>query len=411
MRGRGRLPSIALVATLLALPGACSDGRNDFGEERGAPRRRDQGSTTTTADATARAAPPGTPTTTTPRRRGPSAAGRSPAPTGAARPYASNAGFAHGFELVRREPPEAVDADLDLMVSTGARWLRVSVGWGHVERVPGAYDWAGTDHVVRGAVDRGLSIVAVIGTAPAWDAVGGCSGFECAPAHPSLFADFARLVVQRYAPLGVRHWEIWNEPNHVAFWSPRPDPVTYTELLRVSAGAIRAVDPGATVITGGFSPASDDGAEVAPLTFLRGIYEAGGAPYFDAVGHHPYQYPEPPTIRHPANAFLQTERLHALMASYGDGAKPIWGTEVGAPTRGARGVSEAEQATWVLEYYRRWNAWPFTGPLLWYTARDRGDDDSVEDSYGLVRNDRTPKPALRAFTALMRPTATPVVRG
>ena len=61
------------------------------------------------------------------------------------------------------------------------------------------------------------------------------------------------------------------------------------------------------------------------------------APFLDAVAHHPYQYPNRPTSPEPTNVFLQTERIHDLMVSFGDGAKQIWGTEVGAPTRGALG--------------------------------------------------------------------------
>lgn len=312
------------------------------------------------------------------------------------------AGFAHGFELVRRESPDDVAADLDLMAGTGARWLRAGIGWGAIEATQGTYDWTGTDRVVRGALDRGLSVVAVVGTAPGWDAAPGCRGGECAPRDPAPYADFLRVAVARYAPLGVHHWEIWNEPNHVVFWEPRPDPVAYTDLLRRASVAIHALDPGAVVMTGGLAPAPDAGAEIAPLTFLRRVYEQGGGPYLDAVAHHPYQYPNRPTSPEATNAFMATPRLHDLMAAYGDGAKKIWGTEVGAPTRGRNSVSEAAQSLWLREYYAVWNGWAFTGPLFWYTARDKGTTNDIEDAYGLVHHDRTPKPALDTFHAMVR---------
>jgi hypothetical protein len=321
-------------------------------------------------------------------------------------PTQRRAGFAHGYELVRRESAEEVAADLDLMAGTGARWLRVSVGWGHIERAPGVYDWAGTDRVVQGARERGLSVVAVITSAPSWDADPGCRTNECAPDDVGPYAAFARVAAERYGPLGVHHWEIWNEPNHVPFWGPKPDPAKYVELLRGASTAIHDVDPTATVITGGLSPAPDEGDEIAPLTFLRQVYEHGGRAFFDAVAHHPYQYPELPASDELTNAFRQTELLHDLMASRGDDDKRIWGTEVGAPTRGGRSVSEDEQAEWVREYYRLWNEWSFTGPLLWYSARDHGRADTIEDSYGLVRDDRHRKPAFDAFEDVMGSSAT-----
>lgn len=385
MRTLGTRRPLVLLSLLIltaAVLSACS------GDDGAAPPRRAPRTSTTTPTSTI-------PASTTTTVLAPPPPARLFTITGA------RAGFAHGYELVRRESPAAVEADLDLMASTGARWLRVSLGWGHIERSPGVYDWASADRLVLGARARGLSVVAVVTTAPGWDSAPGCHQFECAPDDPVPYARFVRVAAQRYAPLGVRDWEIWNEPNHVMFWGPRPDPVAYTDLLRRASLALYSVDPGLTVISGGLSPAPDDGREISPLTFLRRVYELGGGPFLDAVAHHPYQYPNRPSSREATNAFLQTVRLHDLMAGFGDGAKQIWGTEVGAPTRGRDSVSEADQAEWVREYYDIWNSWSFTGPLLWFTARDKGRANDLEDSYGLVRSSRAPKPALGAFEEMV----------
>lgn len=373
---RTRRPLVLIL--LVVLIAACSDG-----DDRSAPDERPTRTSPTTA----------APTTTTTITPAPSV----PLFT----ITGSRAGFAHGYELVRRESPADVDADLDLMASTGAEWLRVGISWAHVEATPGVYDWAGTDRVVFGARQRGLSVIAAVSSAPRWDAAPGCRTNECAPRDPEPYASFLRVAAQRYLPLGVHVWEIWNEPNHLPFWGPRPDPVAYTELLQRSYVALHAVDPDATVMNGGLSPAPDGGGEISPLTFLRRVYELGGGPYLDAVAHHPYQYPDRPTSPSPTNAFLQTAAIHDLMVSFGDGAKKIWGTEVGAPTRGSHSVSETNQAIWLQEYYDTWNGWSFTGPLLWYAARDTGDRNDVVDSYGLVHRDRRPKPAFAAFETMV----------
>ncbi len=372
-----RLLALITVVTLLA---ACSGS-----DSRSAPVRR-----TATSSTTASALPP----TTNP-----------PAPV---RPFTvtgSRAGFAHGYELVRREAPADVEADLDLMASTGARWVRAGISWGHVETSPGIYDWAGSDRVVLGALERGLSVLVVVSTAPEWDSNPECHRGECAPQYVTPYADFMRVAVQRYAPLGVHAWEIWNEPNHVPFWGPRADPEKYTELLELASSAIHEEDPDATVMNGGLSPAPDGGGELSPLTFLRRVYELGGGDSLDAVAHHPYQYPDRPTATDSTNAFLQTARMHDLMVEFGDGAKKIWGTEVGAPTRGSRSVSETNQAIWLREYYDVWNGWAFTGPLFWFTARDKSNADGIEDSYGLVHHDRSPKPGLAAFETMVSSSA------
>ena len=159
-------------------------------------------------------------------------------PTRARRPArftitGSRAGFAHGYELVRRESPADVEADLDLMaVDRRAVAAGRALGGATSSAVPGVYDWAAPTGVVLGARSAGCRSSSSSRSAPRWDSAPGCRQFECAPDDPGPYASFVRVAAQRYAPLGVHHWEIWNEPNHVPFWGPRPDPVAYTELLR-----------------------------------------------------------------------------------------------------------------------------------------------------------------------------------
>ena len=117
-------------------------------------------------------------------------------------------------------------------------------------------------------------------------AAGGTSD-KSPPADPAAFARFAAQAARRYAPLGVHHWEIWNEPNLAAFWMPRADPAAYARLLVDAAAAIRAADPRAVVILGGLAPGADDGGNRSPLGFLRDVYAAGAKCAFDAVGFIP----------------------------------------------------------------------------------------------------------------------------
>ena len=75
---------------------------------------------------------------------------------------------------------------------------------------------------------------------------------------PTTLADytrFARAAVARYAPLGVKHYEIWNEPNIDGFWKPAPDAARYTELLKAAYAEMKQADPSITVLAGAFSPA------------------------------------------------------------------------------------------------------------------------------------------------------------
>jgi hypothetical protein len=201
----------------------------------------------------------------------------------------------------------------------------------------------------------------------------------------------------------VHVWELWNEPNLRGSWGAKPDAKAYAALLTAGAAAARSADPIARILTGGLAPAVDagDGSEISPVTFVRGIYAAGARRSLDAVAVHPYSYPAMP--RDPATASWNTyERLplvHDVMAANGDDAKQIWLTEFGAPTGTAGGaVSLDVQATIARNGLLGAQDWPWSGPIFWYSARDRGTDaGDREANFGLVRMDFSAKPAYAAF--------------
>lgn len=374
---------MALVAVVAAVAlGACDGGD----AHRGA-------STTFTV-------PPGTgaPGSTTPppgRMERPAPA--EPAPVDAA-------GFSQGHTLLGL-PLAQLRVDLDGMAATGARWLRMDFDWSYVQRVgPGSYDWSSIDVVVREAQARGLEVLALLAFTPEWARPAGAPD-KHPPLDPDRFAVYASEAAKRYAPLGVHTWEIWNEPNVSDFWAPRPDPEGYAALLERAAAAIRAVDSSATVVSGGLAPATDrsDGTQIRDRTFLARLYDAGAGGSFDAVGLHAYSFPALPTEPLDWSSFATAPLLHTVMAEHGDGAKKVWVTEMGAPTGGARRMTEEGQAETVRLAYDAWTKQAFAGPLIWFSWRDEGPDRTDQaQTFGLVRNDGSAKPALTAFVEEMQ---------
>lgn len=331
----------------------------------------------------------------------------------AARPWAEDAprssgdvrspahGFSPGYEVLKASEG-SLARDLDGMAATGAGWVRIDFDWSSVENVEGRFDWAAVDRVVAGARSRGMQVLALAAYTPAW-ARPPDSTDKHAPDDPREYAGFVQAAVERFAPLGVNHWEVWNEPNTDSFWQPAPDPEAYGRLLSLASRAIREVDPDAIVLMGGTAPAADaqDGSTISPTTFLRAIYDVSGSEAFDAVAHHPYSYPDRPLHPSPENAFAgTTPALRNVMLDHGDDDKLIWGTEYGAPTgTGDRAVTEAQQADHLVEALEAWQDSEYTGPLFWYSWRDAGpDSDDLEQNFGLVRLDHEPKPAVAALT-------------
>jgi len=315
----------------------------------------------------------------------------------------SDAGFGEGSSLPSRSDTE-LERELAGIAATGARYLRLDFDWSYIGRREGELDWAPVDRVVRAARACDLEVLGLLTYTPAW-ARGPGGSDHSPPADADDFAEFAAATVDRFRSLGVRTWEVWNEPNLAFFWEPAPDPVGYTELLVAAYDAIKESDPDATVLSGGLAPAADeaDGSRVAPVTFLEEVYAAGGGDHFDAVAHHPYSFPALPLDETGNNAFVDvTPALHAVMDENGDARKHIWGTEMGAPTGSS--LTADFVAQYVTQAYEAWRDWSFTGPLIWYSYRDAGTDpDDPEDNFGLVRADYTPKePALSAFEAVVR---------
>jgi hypothetical protein len=308
--------------------------------------------------------------------------------------------------------------ELDEMAATGAKWIALDFDWNSIQGDgPTSYRWdRSTDTVVREARARGLKIIATLAYSPPWARRAVCNTTShCLPADPATFARFAGAAVARYGAGStvkelrgsVEVWQIWNEANHVPFVNPTVDIAGYTTMLRLAYSAIKTRDAAATVLAGATSPAGDDpsGRDVAPATFLRGIYFAGGRGSFDAFSHHPYTYPDSPLVVAPWSAFAQTAQIHQVMVDNGDGAKKIWGTESGAGTgTGPKSVSATRQAELLHDYYTGWNTRyrSFTGPLLWFTVRDASTDAStVTDNFGILRRDFGAKPSRAALVTVL----------
>lgn len=312
-----------------------------------------------------------------------------------------------------------LDQQLAGIHQLGARWIRIELSWAQVQP-DGAdqYDWSRYDRVVEAAAKHQLKILGVIDYAAPWARDPACAEhFQCQPQDVATFARYAGAVASRYRDSAVSAVEIWNEPNIRQFWLPAPDPARYTALLQASYRQIKAVAPGLPVVTGGLSPSATVGqTSFSPLDFLQRSYDAGLHGSFDAIGYHPYSYPNLPSLFNAASAFSQIDRtprsLRTIMAAHGDVNRPIWLTELGAPTGGpgptstcaTRGftpnrtvVTECLQAKLLADAICQASRTPSLGPTFIYTYRDRGTGQaSVENFFGVLRADGSRKSSYTA---------------
>jgi len=172
----------------------------------------------------------------------------------------------------------------------------------------------------------------------------------------------------------------------------------YARLVRISAGALRSVDPGAKVLLAGlFGQPLEIPPNVAAAGFLAGVYRMPGvAASFDAVALHPY-------VAHAKAIGPKVRALRRVMRRNGDANKPLWVTEMGWGSdgfesrweRGYRGQArELNQAMRLLTRNRtRWRV----ARVFWFTVVDAPHRCQFCDSAGLLTGSGQRKPAWFAF--------------
>jgi polysaccharide biosynthesis protein PslG len=319
------------------------------------------------------------------------------------------------------------DAELDKQIkdlsTIGFGWLRTDFDWWALQPENASkWEWHEYDRVVATARKYNIKILAVLTRTPPWARIAGCTDPGCAPADSAAYGRYVKEVVARYAPLGVRTWEIWNEPNLAGFWGPKVNAVTYTKFLKEAYTQIKAVDPGSQVLSGGISSLDDNPNSLEQLAFLKQMYAAGAKPYFDALGYHGYSYPVlPRTVRHWSGWSKMSDlqpSLRSIMADNGDSSKLIWITEFGAPTGGPGGVAttrgyiegqqpyhmteqaQAESAVQAAKYVEES---PWMAALFWYSYKDLGtSQDDNENFFGILKNNGGKKQVYGTFQQLFK---------
>ena len=308
-------------------------------------------------------------------------------------------GFSVGGSLKSLSNQE-LDQELADISSLGIKWLRIDIGWDLVQPVDnGQYDWTSTDRIVLAARKYNLQLLPVLAYAPEWARQPACkTNFVCAPADNAAFANFAQQVVRRYTPMGVNTWEIWNEPNNNSFWLPQPDAAAYVKLLKATYTAIKQVNPNATVLSGGLSPAENISGHIAPRDFLTAMYQDGARNYFDALSYHPFSYPVLPDDVTAWSSWSQMSDLdpsiRSIMVANGDGNKQVWATEYGTPSGGASNLNETLQALSFKQALEQMGNKPWLGAMFFHTYRDSpGDPNQATNDFGIIRTDGSRKPA------------------
>ncbi len=307
------------------------------------------------------------------------------------------------------------DADTGYMKAAKIGSVRWPVNWATVQPTAnGPYDWSSVDPAIEAARRRGLHVLPFIYGTPRWIAPKPTTmPIDSGKARRAWLA-FVEAAVERYRPLGVRTWQVWNEANFFYFAFP-VSTGRYAQLLKLTQPVIKRADPQAKIVLSGLFGDPDEGGRrgMDAADFLNGLYRVPGVErYFDAVALHPYAF-------HVDDLEALTEELREVVVDNRDRATPLQITEMGwgsqnnskvvAFEQGIQG--QARELRGAYRYLIRNRGRLNLQATYWFSWKDNPEYVACSfcDSVGLFRTGPAfkPKPAWRAFVAITGGRARP----
>jgi len=214
------------------------------------------------------------------------------------------------------------------------------------------------------------------------------------PETDAAMEAFANAAVWSITAHDNEYIEVWNEPDMTNFNPGHVSWETYAKLLKVTYEKVKAVNPDIKVIGGSLV--------AIPLLSedkLKGILDAGGGEYMDALSIHPYIWETSPL-----NDNFQEKLPVAgeLLAKMGYPDKEIWITELGWGAGPGQKFTYEQQAAYLVQTYLMSLSYKNFGKFMWYDFQNDGlVETDKEDMFGLVKHwtDKKPWAAHKSFIA------------
>ncbi len=290
-------------------------------------------------------------------------------------------------------PLELKESLIRAATMVGAESLRTGSDWRILQPAPNEYKWAGEDEMVALTAKYGAQVQYLF-------AYGGAEWTKSPetllrvaqnkdeksqwryPPRLEPWRNWARTLATRYKGQ-IRYYEIWNEPD-IAFFKGTAE--QYLELLKAAHQEIKAVDPNAIVLTGGFT-------SVNHHSYKRDLHELTlreGQPFFDLHAYH----------RHGAFAQLQQEvddQLIPLRQKFGV-KEPLYFNETAMGREYEREYEMAVEVPKRLAFVWSRGAVGYHYFTIWA----RKDEASSATNYRMLNHDFSPRPAWVAYNEMSR---------
>ena len=226
--------------------------------------------------------------------------------------------------------------------------------------------------------------------------------------HVAYWPPYIDALAARYPQ--IRYWQFVNEPNLDDYYLSN-DPYNVVRDVRNGALAVWYRNPQAIVVGPGMFQYGDSSE------FLHALYDAGLEDYVDVLDIHLYHSAYDPAFGTPSGCadnwpwtVEALDRYLAVMRANGDGAKPLWSTEIGIHTNFVNtiGRSEEEEAICILDELKylegrpevnaafihnfHYTGSPFVGSAGLVEAPFVDGDFTARQAYWAVREYLTGKP-------------------
>lgn len=278
---------------------------------------------------------------------------------------------------------------IEIVADSGAPWVRAELHWSLIQPEKGGpMDFSDYDEMVERFRGEGIEVLAILTYIPPayerdWDAID--EGFRA----------FATAAVQRYAPLGVHYYEVFNEPNLTGYgWLTEDDDPyvnlpNYVRLLGIANEVVRAHDPEGFVVLGGIASEQHRGLALDETMAVLHGYDAHDC--FDVMAFHPYGY---------QNRFPEArEDVRDVMEAGGDADKPVWFDEYGWTDQDSMdlAVNDTVATNPMMAVFDQKDV---ADALFWFSAKDYSSRPSTP-TFGLADFDLVRRPSFTTFQTLV----------
>lgn len=274
----------------------------------------------------------------------------------------------------------------------GAKVIRTGPEWGTIQpHDRNHWEWEAMDKLVDRYGKNGIEIQYILAFTTKWAAPlekqqskNWLDWSRCAP-DLDAWRNYAKTIAQRYKGK-IRYWEIWNEPDLSGFGSFTAE--EYIKMMQVAYKAIKAVDPQAHVMTGGFATLSDHPSRKDKQFHEKVLRQAKGS--FDVHAYHEHcdftNY-----AQRVDEKFIPLRRATGVTV-------PWYANETAISSMDGAEAFQAETLYKKLLFAWARGAIGYT----WYDLRNDGfDPKDSESNFGMLTNDFYPKPVYSVYNALV----------